>query len=107
MELYSEAIEILDAGQSPRLLAELLGNRCLCQMRLKRYQEALSDAQRAVQVDASYTKGFYRLAICQKELSDLAGAWESAMRAWALDPQDSAIRELQDTIHRLEGGAER
>eukprot|EP00435_Cladocopium_sp_Y103_P057745 s329_g20.t1 len=90
IELYSEAIEILPngAGQSPRgqsrLLAELLGNRCLCQMRLKRYQEALGDAQRAVQVDASYTKGFYRLAICQKELSDLAGAWESAMR-WSID----------------------
>ena len=32
-----------------------------------RYEEALSDAQRAVQVDASYAKGFYRMAICQKE----------------------------------------
>lgn len=57
-----------------------------------------------MQVDASYAKGFYRMAICQKELSDLAGAWESAMRASALDPQDPAILALQDTIHRLEGG---
>ena len=48
---------------------------------LSRYRDASADAERAVEVDPSYAKGLYRLAVCQKELCDLAGAWESATRA--------------------------
>lgn len=36
----------------------------------RRYGEALEDAKQATCVDASYTKGFYRLALCQKDPSD-------------------------------------
>lgn len=46
-----------------------------------RYPEAKVDAVAAVEADSGYAKGLYRLAMCQKELSDLAGAWESATRA--------------------------
>ena len=98
MELYSEALKV---AEEPRLQAELLGNRCLCLMRLNRlaarlyfhthlrYEEAQLDARAAVEADSGYAKGLYRLAICQKELSDLAGAWESATRASC--PQKSMV----------------
>lgn len=72
-------------------------------MRLGRYRDASADAERAVEVDPSYAKGLYRLAVCQKELCDLAGAWESATRAAALEPQSSDISALQATIAQLEG----
>eukprot|EP00434_Breviolum_minutum_P029170 symbB.v1.2.025803.t2/scaffold2528.1/size92917/4 len=88
IEHYSKAIDML-TGESfeSRLLAELLGNRCLCHMRLGRYDLALPDAKEA-------------------ELSDLAGAWENAMRAAKLQPENLEVQALQDTIHRMEGGAE-
>ncbi|CAK9062987.1 unnamed protein product [Durusdinium trenchii] len=77
LELYSEAIALfespggeVDRGAQHRLRAEVLGNRCRCFMLLGRYGEALEDAKQATCVDASYTKGFYRLALCQKDPSD-------------------------------------
>ncbi|CAE7747720.1 unc45b [Symbiodinium pilosum] len=103
IELYSEALDLLESSEGARERAMILGNRCHCYMRLSRYQEARADAQSSVEADPTYTKGLYRLALCQKELSDLAGAWESATRAAALDPTSPEICALQSTIAELEG----
>mmetsp|Transcript_40073 Transcript_40073/g.93779 ORF Transcript_40073/g.93779 Transcript_40073/m.93779 type:complete len:127 (+) Transcript_40073:73-453(+) len=100
--LYSQALESMETQTGCREHAIILGNRCQCYMRLGRYRDARVDAERAVEVDPSYAKGLYRLALCQKELCDLAGAWESATRAAALEPQSSEISALQGTIAQLE-----
>ncbi|OLP99083.1 Heat shock protein STI1 [Symbiodinium microadriaticum] len=80
IELYTQALESMETQTGCREHAIILGNRCQCYMRLGRYRDASADAERAVEVDPSYAKGLYRLAVCQKELCDLAGAWESATR---------------------------
>lgn len=51
---YDEAI----AG-APRD-APLLGNRSAAHLALGLYQEAVTDAQRSVELDASWAKGHYR-----------------------------------------------
>ncbi|CAE7562257.1 PP5 [Symbiodinium natans] len=103
IEFYTQALGLVGMHTGCREHALILGNRCHCYMRLGRHGDARADAERAVEVDPTYTKGLYRLALCQKELSDLAGAWESATRAAALEPTNPEISVLQATIARLEG----
>merc|ERR1719401_2983559 len=86
------------------LRVSLLGNRCLCSLKLRRFEEGRCDAQEAVLLDPHYAKGFYRLALCQKECADLAGAWESADRAAQLAPEDADAQALLRLIQRLESG---
>mmetsp|Transcript_126567 Transcript_126567/g.233078 ORF Transcript_126567/g.233078 Transcript_126567/m.233078 type:complete len:90 (+) Transcript_126567:3-272(+) len=82
----------------------LFGNRSLCYIKLGRFAEACSDAEESVSRNNGYAKGFYRLALCRKNLADLAGAWESIMRAVSLDPEDADIRALEQEIERAERG---
>ena len=82
------------------------GNRCLCYMRLGRYEEAKNDAQEAVTSHPTYAKGYYRLAQCQMEIADLAGAWESVTRASRLQPDDAEIRALERRVEARERGEE-
>ena len=57
--LYSKGIELLSGN------AILYANRSMCHLSMSRSEEAVSDAQRAVDLDPTYAKGYYRLgAVC-------------------------------------------
>eukprot|EP00927_Polykrikos_kofoidii_P057099 TRINITY_DN51206_c0_g1_i1.p1 TRINITY_DN51206_c0_g1~~TRINITY_DN51206_c0_g1_i1.p1 ORF type:complete len:180 (-),score=32.05 TRINITY_DN51206_c0_g1_i1:30-569(-) len=105
-ELYSEAIALLPSGADHSDLEAhaLFGNRCLCKTKLGRFADAKIDAQESVARNPSYAKGFFRLALCQIELADLAGAWESSSRAANLDPGDEQIQALVNRVEKLETG---
>lgn len=59
---------------SPRLF----GNRSYCYEKLRQYQEALRDAQMALELQPSWPKGFFRKG---KALWGLKVAWRQGCRA--------------------------
>merc|ERR1719265_1769680 len=101
-DVYSEAISVLAKAESNSAVCPgmhgLFGNRCLCYIKLRKFAEARCDAEEAISRNGRYAKGFYRLALCQKSLADLAGAWESIDKAVALDPEDTDILQLKEEI---------
>ena len=58
MALYEEAIKLCPEN------AAYYGNRAACYMMLGMYKKALDDAQKAVALDSTFTKGYIRMAKC-------------------------------------------
>ncbi|EIN10949.1 hypothetical protein PUNSTDRAFT_133010 [Punctularia strigosozonata HHB-11173 SS5] len=79
---YTEAIA-LDEGN-----AILWANRAACGLNLKRFQEALVDAQKATTLDPGYAKAWARLATAQDRLQQAASI-ESWRRALASLPAEN------------------
>lgn len=56
--MYDEAIKLCPEN------AAYYGNRSACYMMLGMYKKALDDAQKAVALDPTFTKGYIRIAKC-------------------------------------------
>lgn len=56
--MYDEAINLCPEN------AAYYGNRSACYMMLGMYKKALEDAQKAVSLDPTFTKGHIRMAKC-------------------------------------------
>lgn len=86
---YTEALEIDPANRG--INAKLLQNRAQCQIKLKHYDEAIADSERAYSLDPSYTKARKTKA----NALGLSGKWEDAVKEWKnvqeLDPEDRTI----------------
>ncbi|QDS73548.1 hypothetical protein FKW77_000415 [Venturia effusa] len=74
--VYTQALEVdpLNKGTNSKILQ----NRALCYTRMKEYTSAISDCERALQLDPSYTKARKTKA---KALG-LSGDWESAVKEY-------------------------
>ncbi|EHK96060.1 putative DnaJ like protein subfamily C member 7 like protein [Glarea lozoyensis 74030] len=89
IDQYTEALEVdpLNKGTNSKLLQ----NRALCRVQLKDYQGAISDCERALQLEPSYTKAKKTKA----NALGLNGDWEAAVRdlkeIQEADPQDAGI----------------
>jgi DnaJ homolog subfamily C member 7 len=94
IDKYSEALEVdpLNKGTNSKLLQ----NRALCRVQLKDYNGAISDCERAISLDPTYTKAKKTKATALGQ----SGDWESAVRELKdlqeQDPQDGSIaKELR------------
>lgn len=58
LTMYDEAIQLCPEN------AAYYGNRSACYMMLGMYKKALEDAQKAVSLDSTFTKGYIRMAKC-------------------------------------------
>jgi len=76
VETYTSALEVdpLNKGTN----SKILNNRAMCYSRLKQWQNAIGDCDRALQLDPSYTKARKTRA---KALGE-GGDWEEAVRAY-------------------------
>jgi DnaJ family protein C protein 7 len=94
---YTEALEIDPSNRS--LNAKLLQNRAQCKIKLRKYEDAISDAERAVSLDPGYTKARKTKANALGQ----SGKWEDAVKEWKsiqeLDPED---RTIQKEIRKAE-----
>ncbi|KAK8114369.1 tetratricopeptide [Apiospora kogelbergensis] len=86
---YSSALEVDPANRGTN--AKLLQNRALCRLKLKQYNEAVADCDRAVSLDPQYIKARKTKANALGQ----ADRWEDAVREWKsiqeMDPEDRTI----------------
>jgi DnaJ homolog subfamily C member 7 len=76
VEVYTSALEVdpLNKGTN----SKILNNRAMCYSKLKQWQNAIQDCDKAIQLDPSYTKARKTRA---KALGE-GGDWEEAVRAY-------------------------
>ncbi|CAB3249857.1 unnamed protein product [Arctia plantaginis] len=87
LTMYDEAIQLCPDN------AAYYGNRSACYMMLGMYKKALEDAQKAVSLDSTFTKGYIRMAKCCIALGDLAGVEQAVHRATELGGAECAASE--------------
>lgn len=89
IQKYSEALEIDPTNKS--MNSKLLQNRAQCKLKLKHYDDAIADCDRAVNLDPAYSKARKTKA----NALGLAGKWEDAVKEWKqiqeLEPEDRTI----------------
>jgi DnaJ homolog subfamily C member 7 len=89
IRLYTDALEIDPTNRGTN--SKILQNRALCRTKLKQYDEAIADCERAFSLDPSYVKARKTKA---KALG-LASKWEDCVREWKsiqeLEPEDRTI----------------
>ncbi|KAM5369266.1 hypothetical protein ACJZ2D_009087 [Fusarium nematophilum] len=97
IEKYTNALEIDPSNKS--MNSKLLQNRAQCKIKLKLFDDAIADCERAIGLEPSYTKA-------RKTKANALGAaerWEDAVNEWKsiqeLDPED---RNVQREIRKAE-----
>ncbi|KAI1417529.1 hypothetical protein F5Y13DRAFT_59446 [Hypoxylon sp. FL1857] len=86
---YSAALEVDPSNRGTN--SKLYQNRALCRLKLKQFNEAIADCEKAISLDPSYTKARKTKANALGQ----AERWEEAVREWKsiqeLDPEDRTI----------------
>ncbi|KPJ11757.1 DnaJ-like subfamily C member 7 [Papilio machaon] len=103
LAMYEEAIKLCPDN------ASYYGNRSACYMMMGMYKKALEDAQKAVALDPTFTKGYIRVTKCCIALGDLFGGDQAAQRASELGGPDCVTSERRalETLRRLNEDAQR
>jgi len=84
-DMYSQAIEL---GVDD---AKLYGNRSAARHHMERYEEALTDAMRALEIDPNWIKGYHRKAMALTSLGLLEDAAVTYEAALVLDPTNGGL----------------
>lgn len=87
LAMYDEAIQLCPEN------AAYYGNRSACYMMLGMYKKALEDAEKAVSLDSTFTKGYIRIAKCCIALGDMLGGEQAVRRATELGGAECAASE--------------
>lgn len=85
LRCYSDAIALCPDAPA------YYGNRAACHMMLSDYKAALLDARQSVQLDATFEKGYVRIAKCCIALGDATAAEQAVLKVLALSPTSTAV----------------
>mmetsp|Transcript_67506 Transcript_67506/g.141095 ORF Transcript_67506/g.141095 Transcript_67506/m.141095 type:complete len:614 (-) Transcript_67506:127-1968(-) len=103
-EAYTRALDVLDSGHSwnleeaSELSIVLFSNRAEVNLREKRWDAALSDAQSALDKKPEHEKALLRGALAAEELGRLQLAEELCARCLKAHPENSEARMLLDAL---------
>ncbi|CDH53530.1 dnaj homolog subfamily c member 7 isoform 1 [Lichtheimia corymbifera JMRC:FSU:9682] len=94
---YSAALEI--DPENDALNAKLYSNRAAVLQKLKKFQEALEDCNKAIELDPDFNKVYSRRAACYMELEE----YEEAVRDYRrLTEVDASNREYRSLLQKAE-----
>ncbi|KAJ9152076.1 DnaJ subfamily C member 7-like protein [Pleurostoma richardsiae] len=97
IDKYSAALEIDPFNKGTN--SKLLQNRALCRIKLKQYDDAIADCEKAISLDPSYIKARKTKANALGQ----ADRWEDAVKEWkAVAEADPEDRNIQREIKKAE-----
>ncbi|CEP61291.1 Hsp90 cochaperone STI1 LALA0_S02e11078g [Lachancea lanzarotensis] len=96
-DLFSQAIE---ASETPNHV--LYSNRSACYASLKRFGDALQDAEKCIGINPSWSKGYNRVGAAQSGLGNLDDAEKNYKKALELDSSNKAAQEGLEHVQRTQ-----
>jgi DnaJ family protein C protein 7 len=95
IRIYTDALGIDPDNRGTN--SKLLQNRALCRIKLKEYDAAIEDCDKAIKLDSRYVKPHKTKA----NALGLSGRWEDAVREWKevqqLEPEDrTVLKEIRN-----------
>ncbi|CAI4051264.1 Hsp90 cochaperone STI1 SKDI_15G1820 [Saccharomyces kudriavzevii IFO 1802] len=97
IELFTKAIEV---SETPSHV--LFSNRSACYTSLKKFSDALNDANECVKINPSWSKGYNRLGAAHLGLGDLDEAESDYKKALELDANNKAAKDGLEQVHRTQ-----
>lgn len=101
---YQKAVEFFTKGievsEQPNHV--LYSNRSACFASLKKFEDALKDANECVSINPSWSKGYNRVGAAQFGLGELEGAEKSYKKALELDSNNKAAKDGLSQVHQTQ-----
>nr|CDJ88427.1 Tetratricopeptide TPR2 and Tetratricopeptide TPR-1 domain containing protein [Haemonchus contortus] len=92
-EYYADALQLTEENDK-ELRAVIYRNRSLLRLKQDDFEEAESDATKAIEYSGADVKALYRRALAREHLGNVAAALQDAKEALRLCPEDKSISEL-------------
>ena len=108
--LYEKALQVCEKQSTKDNAQEAIlnANNSLVLGKMNRWAEAKTSAKKAVELDASYTKGFWRLGQASGSLGDFDEATKAMNQAIQLEPKNKALqKELKNLEVKAREAAEK
>lgn len=90
---YTSAMAGGGSGKKDNTSAALLANRAACWLKLGRFEAALADSERAVEMEPGHVKALFRKGLALKALGRLQEAGAALSAAQAAEPGNAAVRD--------------
>ncbi|CCE62924.1 hypothetical protein TPHA_0D02880 [Tetrapisispora phaffii CBS 4417] len=97
VDLFSKAIEV-----SPEPNHVLYSNRSACYTSLKKFTDALNDANECTKINPTWSKGYNRVGAAHYGLGDLDEAEKSYKKALELDASNKVAQEGLEQVKRTQ-----
>jgi len=99
IKFYSEGIELDPSNHV------LYSNRSACYSNLKNWDLCIEDAKKCISLNASFVKGYFRLATAQIELGQLDEANETVTKGLEVQPSNEELKKLIRVIKAKKAAA--
>lgn len=94
---YTKAIQACEGSSLAQMkndLAVLYKNRSACHLKKERYEDAVSDATKSLELVKNDPKALFRRAQANEKLDMLEEAMKDAKNAYQIDPKNSALKDM-------------
>jgi len=99
IKLYSQAIDLQPSNHV------YFANRSAAHIATNQWDKAKEDAEKSIELDANYIKGYYRLAKSQLKLGRKSEAIAVCKKALVKLPGNKDLEDLLEATHEAEGNA--
>lgn len=96
--LYTKAAECMKGESDDGYVAILYANLSMCKLNMGKADEAATDADKAIDLDGTYVKAYYRAGAAYQKLKKWEEAKSALLRGLAKKPEDKEMRAMMDKV---------